>query len=105
MYKNKEKQRESNKESARRYRDKQKGVTSVEGVTTPSWKEREDRIGEDGWGNTPDIIDKLTDPRWRNHLEKVCSAFKVSSNPSYSKDVRLGDTNLSVVCDWLECTA
>ena len=82
MYKDKEKQREATREAVRRHREK--GIT--QGITCP------------------DIIDKLTDPRWRTHLEKVCSSFKASSNPSYSKDVWLGDTNLSTVCDWLECT-
>ena len=86
MYKDKEKQREAVKKAVQKHR----GITS-EGIT------------EQGITH-PDIIDKLTDPRWRTHLEKVCSAFKVSSNPSYSKDVWLGDTNLSTVCDWLECT-
>lgn len=45
MYKNKEKQREATKVRVRRYRVKEKGVTL-------SWMEREDRIGEDGWGVT-----------------------------------------------------
>ena len=63
------------------------GVTLTEGVTYP------------------DILDKLTDPRWRENLEKVCAAFERSNNPSYSKDVWLGNTNLSIACDWLKCTS
>ena len=86
MYKDKEKQREATREAVRRHREK--GITSALGITA-----------------YPAIIDKLTDPRWRTHLEKVCSSFKASSNPSYSKDVWLGNTNLSTVCDWLECTS
>jgi len=85
MYKDKEKQREANKESARRYR---KGMT--EGMTESQ-----------GMTQYPDIIDKLTDPVWRSKLEKICHAFKVS-HQSYSE--MLGDTNLSVVCDLVECT-
>lgn len=102
MYKDKDKQREATKDRVRRYRDKQKGVTMPEGVT--SWKEREDRVGEDGWGGVtcPDIIDKLTDPIWRGKLEKICSAF--AHRPHDMEACWLGDNNLSVVCDWLECT-
>jgi len=54
--------------------------------------------------NTPDIIDKLTNPFWRGRLEKICLSFQNSHHPSYMKDVWLGDTNLSTACDWLECT-
>lgn len=87
MYKNKEKQRAAVKKAVQKHREGiTQGITSMEGITYP------------------DIIHKLTDPYWRKHLEKVCPAFKASSNPSYSKDVWLGDTNLSTVCDWLECT-
>ena len=50
----------------------------------------------------PDILDKLTDPFWRGRLEKICLSFKGSH---YAKDVWLGDTNMSTVCDWLECTS
>lgn len=52
----------------------------------------------------PDIMDKLTDLVWRDKLEKICHAFKVSHHPSYNEDVWLGDTNLSIACDYLECT-
>lgn len=98
MYKDREKQREVTKDRVRRYRDKQKGVTELEGVTI---KFAADDICSVTY---PDIIDKLTDPTWRGKLEKICHAFQASSNPSYSKDVWLGDTNMSTVCDWLECT-
>lgn len=54
--------------------------------------------------NIPDIMDKLTDPFWRGRLEKICHAFKVSHQPSYSEMCWLGDTNLSTACDYLEVT-
>jgi len=94
MYKDKEKQREADKERKRRQRDK--GVTlATKGVTLGVTRAE---------GVTPDIIDKLTNPVWRGRLEKICSSFQNSHHPSYSKDVWLGDTNLSTACDWLECT-
>ncbi len=90
----------------------QKGVTEgipVEEGVTMTWNSNEDLAMNDGsrfsLDSYPDIIDKLTDPIWRGKLEKICNAFNASSNPSYSKDVWLGDTNLSVACDWLECTS
>ena len=50
MYKNKEKQRESNKESAKRYRKGMtQSMTGKEGMTA-------------GMLEHPDIMDKLTDP-------------------------------------------
>ena len=88
MYKDKEKEREATRERMKRYR--QKGVTkgvTPEGVTYP------------------DILDKLTDPVWRGRLERICNAFGSSHHPSYMKDVWLGGTNLSTVCDWRECTS
>jgi len=92
MYKDKEKQQAATREAVRRHREK--GIT--EGIT---------KQGITSEGITcPDIIDKLTDPFWRGRLEKVCLAFKSSHHPSYSQDVWLGDTNLSTVCDYLECT-
>jgi len=80
MYKDKEKQKVATREAVQRFRSKgiTKGITSY-----------------------PDIIDKLTDPVWRPKLEKICHAFQVS-HQSYSE--MLGDTNLSVVCDLVECT-
>lgn len=84
MYKDKGKQREAVKKAVQRHREGiTQGITSEEGITYP------------------DILDKLTNPFWRDRLEKICLAFK--SSP-YIKDVWLGDTNLSTACDWLECT-
>jgi len=89
MYKDKERQREADKERQRRYR---KGVTKTKGVTALE-------VGL----TYPDIIDKLTDKIWRPRLEKICQSFK-SRNPHDMQVCWLGDTNLSTVCDWLECT-
>ena len=86
MYKDKEKQKETTRDRVRRYRES-KGVTASEGK-----------------GVTLDIIDKLTDKAYRVKLAKICHAFGVSHHPDYASDVWLGDTNLSTVCDWLECT-
>lgn len=109
MYKDREKQKEAARERKRRQRDK--GVTlATEGVTNfpgliPRASKGVTKESVMPQGVTyPDIIDKLTDPVWRPKLEKICNAFQSSHHPSYSKDVRLGDTNLSTVCDWLECT-
>ena len=92
MYKDKEKQKEANRERKRRQRDKgvtlaTKGVTKEEGVTV-----------------TPDMLDKLTDPTWRDKLEKICQSFQGSHHPDYINDVWLGDYNMSQVCDLLEVT-
>jgi len=86
VYKDKDRQKEANRESAKRYR--QKGMTAQkQGVTS-----------------YPDIIDKLTDSVWRVKLEKICQSFK-SRNPQDMEICWLGDTSLVIVCDWLECTA
>jgi len=117
MYKDREKQRAAERERQRRYREKQKGVTKGEGVTTKgvtssvgvtSDTTKESFLKAEGVteGVTyPDILDKLTDPRWRDNLEKVCAAFERSNNPSYNKEVWLGDARLSIACDWLKCTS
>lgn len=55
MYKSKEKQRESDRERAKRYRDKKKGVTQ---------------------GVTPAIVKALTDPKKRAMLEYLSMNFK-----------------------------
>ena len=97
MYKNKEKQREANKESAKRYR---KGMT--QGMTVKPIKLTDSTRG---MTEHPDILDKLTNPFWRGRLEKICQSFKSSHQSSYSEMCWLGDTNLSVACDYRECTA
>lgn len=90
MYKNKDKQREANRASAKRYR---KGMT--QGMTVEH---------DNGQGMTPGILLKLTDPWWRGRMAGICDAFEHSHNPRYEEDVWLGNTNLSVACDFLECT-
>ena len=91
MYKNKDKQREATRKAVQKHRQ---GIT--QGITSE---------GITGQGITyPDIIDKLTDPVWRDRLGRICQAFKNSHHPGYVQDVWLGDSNLSTVCDWLECT-
>jgi len=85
MYKDKEKQKEAVKKAVQKHR----GITE-EGITSQ------------GITSYPDIIDKLTDPVWRGKLEKICSAFAHRSQDMEA--CWLGDNNLSVVCDWLECT-
>ena len=86
MYKDKEKQKEAVRKAVQKHRGITEGITSTGGITHP------------------DIIDKLTDPKWRDRIGKVCDAFKVSHHPDYVNDVWLGDTNLSMVCGYLECT-
>ena len=100
MYKNKEKERATSRERMRRNREKRIGVTKASKDVT---------FEEQGVTNMEgvtysDILDKLTDPFWRGRLEKICHAFKVSHQPAYSEMCWLGDTNLSVACDYLEVT-
>ena len=106
MYRDKDKAREASKERMRRYRDKKgvtKGVTSVEGVTTPVTIEG---VTGCNMGVTyPDLLDKLTNPWWRDRLGKICAAFRASHHPEYVQDVWLGEANLSVACDWLSVTS
>ena len=93
MYKDKEKQKTTERERQRRYR---KGVTNFPGLIPKG-------VTEDlGVTDYPDIIDKLTDPVWRSKLEKICHSFHRRSDMEVCW---LGDTNLTTVCDWLECTA
>ena len=92
MYKDKEKQREAIRKAVQKHRQ---GITT-EGITSEG-------ITGQGITGYPDIIDKLTDPIWRAHLIKVCNAFQ--HRPQDMEVTWLGDTNLSTVCDWLECTA
>ena len=94
-YKNKEQERAASKERMQRMRQGvTKGVTKTEGVTA---------LGAKGV-TYPDIIDKLTDKTWRKKLEALHAAFQSSHNPSYAKDVWLGDLPLDVVFDYLEIT-
>ena len=121
MYKDKEKQRETDRERQRRYRKgviKQEGVTEgqqiVDNLKASIHDYHCDKANKLTAGITcPDIIDKLTDKAYRVKLGKICHAFKVSHHPSYASDVWLGitegvtvkgSTNLSVACDYLECT-
>lgn len=83
-------QRDYMKEYQKKKRSKQTGLNIPDNVA--------------GSKQYPDILDKLTDSAWRGRLEKICNAFQGSHHLSYAKDVWLGDTNLNVVCDLLECT-
>ena len=53
----------------------------------------------------PDILDKLTNPVWRDRLSKLQVAFDASHHPDYASACWLGDCNLSLAFDLLECTA
>ena len=87
-YKSKAKQREAVRKAVHKHRQGiTEGITSGEGITYPN------------------IIDKLTDPIWRPRLEKICNAFQSSHHSSFAEMCWLGDTNLSLACDWLECTS
>lgn len=111
MYKNKDKQREVNRASAKRYR---KGMTEKEAIAGARYVESrypgllaefKGRVGMmTEKGMIPDILDKLTDPVWRDRLTKICDSFENSHNPRYKEMCWLGDTNLSMACDYLECT-
>jgi len=85
MYKSKEKQKEATKERVRRYREKQKGVTKIEGVTAANYDggETTDSTyfhGEEGkdWDYTsvPAIVRALTDPKKRAMLEYISEDLK-----------------------------
>ena len=55
----------------------------------------------EGLTDYPHIIDKLVDPKWRSNLTYLCSHLRRDE-----KEVTwLGDYNLSLVCDWLQCTS
>ena len=98
MYKSKDKQREATRGRVRRYRNK--GVTSStgEGVT-------EEGVTLGGFVAHPDILDKLTNPVWRDRLTKLQAAFNNSHHPDYSSDCWLGQCNLAFAFDLLDCTA
>ena len=55
----------------------------------------------------PDIIDKLTDKKWRSVLEALCYAFEHSHHPEYKRDVYFLDdqsTDLETACNYLGVT-
>ena len=91
MYKDKTKQKEANKKAAKKHRAK--GMT--QGMT-------EEGMTQQGM-TYPHIIDKLTDPAWRAHLEKVCEGF--ARREDLKACTYLGGVPLTIVCDWLECTS
>ena len=105
MYKDKALQREKTKERVRRYREK-KGVTPIDkgAMSIEDIKELLIQKGVTLDENTMDILDKLTDPFWRERIEKICRAFEHSHHPSYMDCCFLGDYELPLVCDLLECT-
>ena len=84
MYKDKTKQKEAVKKAVRKHRQgiTPKGITE-QGITYPH------------------IIDKLTDPWWREHLGIICSTFR----EDMKECTYLGGVPLTTVCDWLECTS
>ena len=96
-YKDKAKQKATERDRQRRYRKTAGHPADGEGVT-PRTKGVTFLLG------TPDILLKLTDPFWRGRLAKICDAFEHSHNPRYKEEVWLGDTNVSLACDYLECT-
>jgi hypothetical protein len=107
MYKDKDKQREAAKIAMRRHREAQKGITegitSIEGITPPVTRKGITTAEGITAGITdyPHIIDKLVDPKWRANLSYLCSHFTKDQ-----KEVTwLGDYNLSLVCDLLQCTS
>ena len=92
MYKDKRKQQEANRLSMQRLRAKQGITASGEGIT-----------------QYPDIMYKLTDPRWRDTLGKLCQAFDDSHYPKYKRDVFLGwgtpdVIDLETACNYLGVT-
>jgi len=91
MYKDKTKQKEAVRKAVRKHRQ---GITP-EGITT----KRSNKQGV----TYPHIIDKLTDPAWRAHLESVCQGF--ARRQDLKECTYLGGVPLTIVCDWLECTS
>jgi len=107
-YKDKVKQRVSDRARAKSCRERQKGVTQgvteePKGVTNFPGLIPRDRT------DYPDILNKLTDKTWRKRLGMLDAVFKASHNPKYASDVTLGVIppecySLDVVFDYLECT-
>ena len=99
MYKDKDKQREAAREAMRRLRVK--GITGGQGITSNPTSEGITSV--EGITSSPayHILDKLTDPKWRENLTYLCSHLR-----QQDKEVTwLGEMNLSTVCDWLQCTS
>jgi len=118
MYKDKAKQREANKGYQRRRRqgvtgcDTIKGVTfstggteGVTGIIDKLLSKPVQGVTLEGMPIYPDILDKLTNPVWRDRLTKLQAAFENSHHPDYASACWLGDCNLSFAFDLLECTA
>lgn len=111
MYKNKDRQKQANRESAKRYRESMiekntKIVASArEGMIRGIPIHPEGMTESKGMtqGMTPDIIDKLTSPFWRPRLERLCTAF---SGSPYAREVRVGvyGPSLDVVSELLDVT-
>ena len=113
MYKSKEKQKEATKERVRRYREKQKGVTKLEGVTTANYDgdattDSTYFHGEEGkdwdYTNTPAIVKALTDPKKRAMLEFISQDLK---RKHLGDQLRYGiyGPDFEVIGELLECTA
>ena len=105
MYKDKTKQKEANREAARRQRQKKgmtQGMTVEQGMTQAVTSKG--MTETKGMTDVPDIIDKLTSPFWRDRLARWQRAFKESHHPDYAHDVWLGDVTLARAFDLLDCT-
>ena len=101
MYKDKSKQKEANRESARRYRSKgmTEGMTQ-EGVTSPQGMTLEGMTGQGMTEDVQDLLDKLTDLVWRDRLGRICDSLGRNRDA-----VWLGNFKLSLVSDLLAITA
>ena len=98
MYKDKAKQRKANREAMRKKRGITEGITKEQGITPSPTSEG---ITQGITAQASHILDKLTDPRWRDNLSYLCEHMRQDE-----KEVTwLGGAPLPTICDWLECTA
>ena len=112
MYKSKVKQKEATKERVRRYREKQKGVTKEEGVTSANYDgDATDTTyfqGEEGkdwdYTNTPAIVKALVNPKKRKMLEFISQDLK---RKGLARDLRYGvyGPDFEFISELLECTS
>ena len=109
MYKDKSKQKEAGRERSRRYREAQKALQGVtedigKGVTpegvTAQGVTLEDITQEGVTEDVQDLLDKLTDPVWRDKLGRICDSLGRNRDA-----VWLGNFKLSLVSDLLTITS
>ena len=103
MYKNKAKQREKTRDRVRRYRAKQQGVTSTEGVT-----ERGEGItspSANGQGITPPIINALLDSKKRKMLEFVSQEIQRKGLPGENLFYGVNGFDFTEIPELLRITA